>query len=118
MISEVHRIGGALCTLKASVNLVNIEQTAFNQPAIVVVTVPVQPCNDRSLSMECSGNGEDMKPSTTDQVQGTLHELKGDVKEKAGQATANQDLIDQGQAEKLGGKVQKKVGQVEKVFEE
>ena len=58
-----------------------------------------------------------MKPSTTDQVQGALHEVKGEVKEKAGQVTGNPDLTKQGQAEKLAGKVQKKVGQVEKVFE-
>ena len=60
---------------------------------------------------------ENMKPSTTDQVQGILHEVKGGVKEKAGQVTGNTDLTNEGQAEKLAGKVQKKVGQVEKVFE-
>jgi uncharacterized protein YjbJ (UPF0337 family) len=58
-----------------------------------------------------------MKPSTTDQVQGTLHELKGKVKEKAGQVTNNPNLTAEGQNEKLAGKVQKKVGQIEKVFE-
>jgi uncharacterized protein YjbJ (UPF0337 family) len=58
-----------------------------------------------------------MKPSTTDQVQGALHEVKGEVKEKAGKITGNPDLTNEGQAEKLAGKVQKKVGQVEKVFE-
>jgi len=58
-----------------------------------------------------------MKPSTTDQVQGALHEVKGEVKKKAGQVTGNPDLTNEGQAEKLAGKVQKKVGQVEKVFE-
>jgi uncharacterized protein YjbJ (UPF0337 family) len=56
-----------------------------------------------------------MKPSTTDQVQGALHEAKGDVKEKVGQVTGNPDLTNEGHAEKLAGKVQKKVGQVEKV---
>ena len=56
-----------------------------------------------------------MKPSTTDQVQGALHEAKGDVKEKVGQVTGNADLTNEGQAEKLAGKIQKKVGQVEKV---
>ena len=58
-----------------------------------------------------------MKPSTTDQVQGALHEVKGEVKERVGQVTGNPDLTNEGQAEKLAGKVQKKVGQVEKVFE-
>jgi uncharacterized protein YjbJ (UPF0337 family) len=61
--------------------------------------------------------GEDMKPSTKDQVEGKFHEVKGKAKEKAGQVTNNPDLTREGQAEKLAGKVQKKVGQVEKVFE-
>jgi len=58
-----------------------------------------------------------MKPSTKDQVKGTLHEMKGKVKQKAGQVTNNPNLTDEGQAEKLAGKVQKKIGQVKKVFE-
>jgi uncharacterized protein YjbJ (UPF0337 family) len=58
-----------------------------------------------------------MKSSTKDQIEGNLHELKGKVKEKAGQVTNNPNLTADGQAEKLGGKIQKKVGQVEKVIE-
>jgi uncharacterized protein YjbJ (UPF0337 family) len=58
-----------------------------------------------------------MKPSTTDQIQGTLHEVKGDAKKKVGQITNNPNLEAEGQAEKLAGKVQKKVGQIEKVLE-
>jgi uncharacterized protein YjbJ (UPF0337 family) len=58
-----------------------------------------------------------MKPSTVDQVKGAAHELKGAVKEKAGQVTNNPELQAEGQDETLAGKVQKKVGQVEKVFE-
>jgi uncharacterized protein YjbJ (UPF0337 family) len=58
-----------------------------------------------------------MKPSTTDQIQGALHELKGTAKEKAGQIANDPDLAAEGQVEKVAGKVQKKVGQIEKVFE-
>ena len=58
-----------------------------------------------------------MKPSTKDQIQGALHEIKGDAKKKAGEVTNNPDLAADGQNEKLAGKVQKKVGQIEKVFE-
>ena len=58
-----------------------------------------------------------MKQSTTDQVKGKLHELKGAVKQKTGKVINNPDLTDEGQAEKLGGKIQKKLGQVERVFE-
>ena len=58
-----------------------------------------------------------MKPSTNDRIKGKFHELKGAAKETAGQVTNNPNLEAKGQAEKLAGKVQKKVGQVEKVFE-
>ena len=58
-----------------------------------------------------------MKPSTKDQIEGNLHEMKGKVKEKAGKITNNNKLAAEGQDEKLAGKVQKKVGQLEKVFE-
>jgi uncharacterized protein YjbJ (UPF0337 family) len=58
-----------------------------------------------------------MKPSTKDQIQGKLHELKGKVKQKAGQVTNNPNLKAEGQVEQFSGKVQKKVGQIEKVFE-
>ena len=58
-----------------------------------------------------------MKSSTRDQVEGKLHEIKGTVKEAAGKATNNPGLMKKGRAEKLAGTVQKKVGQVKKVFE-
>jgi uncharacterized protein YjbJ (UPF0337 family) len=58
-----------------------------------------------------------MKPSTEDQIEGKFHELKGDVKEKAGQVTNNPNLETKGQTERLAGKVQKKVGQIEEVLE-
>jgi uncharacterized protein YjbJ (UPF0337 family) len=58
-----------------------------------------------------------MKQSSKDQTEGTLHEVKGKVKEKVGRATNNPNLEDEGTEEKVSGKVQKKVGQVERVFE-
>jgi uncharacterized protein YjbJ (UPF0337 family) len=58
-----------------------------------------------------------MKPSTTDQIEGALHEAKGKVKETAGQVTKNPKLDAEGQDEKIAGKIQKKVGQIEKVLE-
>jgi len=58
-----------------------------------------------------------MKPSTKDQIQGKLHEIKGKAKEKAGRLTNNPDLAADGQAEKITGVVQKKIGQIEKVLE-
>jgi uncharacterized protein YjbJ (UPF0337 family) len=58
-----------------------------------------------------------MKASTKDQAAGKLHEAKGAVKERAGVAIGNPDLAQRGHDEKVAGKVQNKVGQVEKVFE-
>ena len=58
-----------------------------------------------------------MKDSTKDQVHGKAHEVKGAVKEKIGRAIGNPNLEDEGTGEKIAGKIQKKVGQVEKVIE-
>ncbi len=57
-----------------------------------------------------------MDSSTNDKVKGGLREAKGKIKEKAGEATDNPDLRDRGTAEKAGGKVQGKVGDIKKVF--
>ena len=57
-----------------------------------------------------------MRPSTKDEIDGKVHEVKGGVKEKVGQLTNNPDLEAEGQDEKVGGKVQKKISQVEKVL--
>jgi uncharacterized protein YjbJ (UPF0337 family) len=58
-----------------------------------------------------------MNTGTKDEIKGKFHEVKGTVKEKAGQVTNNPDLEAEGKAEHNIGKVQKKVGQVEKVLE-
>jgi uncharacterized protein YjbJ (UPF0337 family) len=58
-----------------------------------------------------------MKPSTRDQIEGNLHEVKGFVKEKAGVVTNNPTLRVKGKAENLTGKFQKKVAEIEKVIE-
>ena len=57
-----------------------------------------------------------IKPSTKDEVEGNFHDLKGKVKEKTGEAVNDPNLEAEGQAEKIAGKIQKKVGQVEKVL--
>lgn len=44
--------------------------------------------------------------------------MKGKVKEETGKATRNPDLRDRGTIEKAGGKVQRKIGDVKKVFEQ
>ncbi len=59
-----------------------------------------------------------MKDSLKDQVQGAVHEAKGKMKEKVGHLTNNPEKEAEGQDEKIGGKIQKKIGQIEKVFEQ
>ena len=58
-----------------------------------------------------------MKPSTTNEIEGTLHELKGAAKEKVGEFTKDPDLEAEGQTEKVAGKIQQKVAQIQKVIE-
>jgi uncharacterized protein YjbJ (UPF0337 family) len=58
-----------------------------------------------------------MSEGTKDEVKGKFHEVKGKIKENLGRATNNPDLEDEGTAEKVGGKIQKKVSQVERVIE-
>ena len=57
-----------------------------------------------------------MKQSTTDQIKGKSHEVKGAVKEKIGKATNSPNLEAEGQDENVAGKIQKKTGQIEKVI--
>jgi uncharacterized protein YjbJ (UPF0337 family) len=59
-----------------------------------------------------------MKSSTKDKIKGGFEEAKGKVKEKAGKATGNPDLRDRGTAEKTGGKIQRKIGDIKKVFDQ
>jgi uncharacterized protein YjbJ (UPF0337 family) len=59
-----------------------------------------------------------MKSSTQDQMEGTFHQVKGKVKEVAGELSDNPKLEAEGSAEKIAGKVQEKIGQVKKVLGE
>jgi uncharacterized protein YjbJ (UPF0337 family) len=57
-----------------------------------------------------------MRSSTKDKIKGSANQVKGTIKEKAGQASGDADLRDRGTAEKVGGTIQKKIGDVKKVF--
>ncbi|MGO9639932.1 MAG: CsbD family protein [Candidatus Acidiferrales bacterium] len=57
-----------------------------------------------------------MKRSSSDKAKGSFHEVKGKIKEKVGRATNNPRLEAEGRAEKIGGKAQRKIGQVEKLL--
>ena len=58
-----------------------------------------------------------MKPSTENEIAGRVHEVKGKIKEKVGELTNDPDLEGEGIGEKIGGKIQKKIGQFQKVVE-
>jgi uncharacterized protein YjbJ (UPF0337 family) len=57
-----------------------------------------------------------VKSSTKDKIKGRIEEAKGKVKEKTGEATGDSDLRDRGTGEKAVGKIQRKIGDVKKVF--
>jgi len=57
-----------------------------------------------------------MKSSTQDKVEGNIHKVKGEIKEKVGKLTKNTDVEIEGTEEKIEGKVQEKVGQIKKVI--
>ena len=58
-----------------------------------------------------------MKPSTENEVEGTLHEVKGTIKQKAGHLVGNPTLEAKGIAEHAVGTLQKKIGKLEKIVE-
>ena len=57
-----------------------------------------------------------MKSSTKDKVKGRASQVKGVAKENLGRTTGNRDMEDRGTADKVGGTVRNKVGDVKKVF--
>ncbi|MHC1789734.1 CsbD family protein [Solidesulfovibrio sp.] len=58
-----------------------------------------------------------MKSSTKDIAEGKLHQVKGKIKEVVGSVVNNSDLELEGQSENLNGKIQEKIGHIEKVIE-
>ncbi len=58
-----------------------------------------------------------MKPSTQNEIAGKAHEVKGKIKEKAGELTHDADLEGEGISEPIAGIVQKKLGRVQRIFE-
>jgi uncharacterized protein YjbJ (UPF0337 family) len=58
-----------------------------------------------------------MKSSTHDKVEGSAKEAKGAVKQGAGKLVGNDRLQAEGRADKVEGKVQKKVGEIEKALD-
>jgi uncharacterized protein YjbJ (UPF0337 family) len=57
-----------------------------------------------------------LKHSTRNKAEGTLHEVKGTLKEVAGELSSDPTLKAECKGEKLAGKVQEKIGQVQRVL--
>jgi len=57
-----------------------------------------------------------MKPGIKNEIAGKVHEVKGKIREKAGQKTNDRDLEAKGIAEKTAGKLQNKVGHAERAL--
>ncbi len=55
-----------------------------------------------------------MKRSIKDRAEGALHEVKGRIKQEAGQRRNDEAMVDEGTDERIAGKVQKAAGKVEK----
>jgi uncharacterized protein YjbJ (UPF0337 family) len=58
-----------------------------------------------------------VKKSTKDEIAGKIHEVKGNLKKKAGQVVNSPRLKAEGQIEEFAGKIQQKLGRVERVLE-
>tara|TARA_R100001377_G_scaffold30112_1_gene16462 strand:- start:2551 stop:2730 length:180 start_codon:yes stop_codon:yes gene_type:complete len=59
-----------------------------------------------------------MKNSTKNQIEGKILEQKGKLKEVAGILTDKPELERKGSSEKVAGKIQKKIGEVQQVLED
>lgn len=57
-----------------------------------------------------------MSSSTKDKIKGASKQAMGKMKEETGKAIGNPDLADRGTSEKVEGTVERKVGEVKKVF--
>jgi uncharacterized protein YjbJ (UPF0337 family) len=79
-------------------------------------TFTQQPSRKRPNRTRQAQRINNMKSSTTDKVKGTAKEVTGKVKEEAGKAIGDRNLQERGTAQKFAGKVERKVGDVKKVF--
>ena len=56
-----------------------------------------------------------MKPSTKDNAEGKMHQLKGKSKQILGKIVKNRELEAEGKAENLDGNVQEEIGNFKKL---
>jgi uncharacterized protein YjbJ (UPF0337 family) len=57
-----------------------------------------------------------MTESTKDRIEGKLHQVTGDAKEKAGELLDNAEMASEGRDESLSRSIQKKIGEIKRVF--
>ena len=57
-----------------------------------------------------------MRDSTKNRVEGTFHEMKGNVKAAVGKTFNSPKVAIEGHAERIAGKIQEKFGKVEKII--
>jgi uncharacterized protein YjbJ (UPF0337 family) len=72
---------------------------------------------NRELFIGTTRRATTMRRSSKDRAKGILHEWKGTIKGKAGKLTNHPGLEARGFAEKVAGKIQKKLGRVERSVE-
>jgi uncharacterized protein YjbJ (UPF0337 family) len=65
----------------------------------------------------CQRSNRDEAKHQRDKAEGKFHEMKGTVKDKAGQLTNNPSLEAEGTVENATGKIQGIIGQVEKALQ-
>lgn len=58
-----------------------------------------------------------MSAGSKDELEGTAHEVKGAIKATTGKMTGDSQLEADGHEEKTAGKLQKKIGEVEKIID-
>jgi uncharacterized protein YjbJ (UPF0337 family) len=76
------------------------------------------PCAQIQIDRFYRPRGEiQMKASTENEIAGKVHEVKGKIKETVGRVANDPGLEGEGIGEKIGGKIQKNIGQVQKVVE-
>ena len=57
------------------------------------------------------------KSGRRDEIEGSLKNIVGKIKENTGKAVGNQNLESRGRSERIEGAVQEKVGEIKKVFD-
>ena len=57
-----------------------------------------------------------IRQSTKDKSKGKFHDVKGNIKEKVGRAANKPNPEVKGQHERIGGKIQKKIGEGEEIL--